>query len=60
MVYLNKKDTILYRLEGINIAKVWRWGDYLTKEKYRIPFKSWKDIEGIRGPIENKTTWQAF
>jgi hypothetical protein len=56
---VNKKDTILYRISHMNIAKIWRWGDYLTKEKYKLPYKAWKEIEGIRGPIV-KTSWQAF
>ena len=56
---INSKDTLLYRINQINILKFWRWGDYLTKEKYKLPYKAWKEIEGIRGPIV-KTSWQAF
>jgi hypothetical protein len=56
----NKKDTTLYRITSIYILKFWRWADYLTKEKYKLPHKSWKEIEDIRGPISNKTAWQAF
>src|SRR5689334_20343829 len=42
------KDTVLYRINKINILKFWRWGDYLTKEKYRLPYKSWETIEATR------------
>jgi hypothetical protein len=56
----NKKDTILYRITEMNFAKIWRWGDYLTKEKYELPYKSWQEIEFIRGPVVNRTGFQAF
>jgi hypothetical protein len=57
---INEKDTVLFRITPINILEFWRWGDYLIKGKYKLPYKSWREIERIRGPIENKTNWQAF
>jgi hypothetical protein len=56
----NKHDTILYRLTPKEPYKFWRWIDYLSMEKYRLPFKDWRTIEAVRGPVENKTNWQAF
>lgn len=56
----NINDTVLYRVTPINILKVWRWADYLTKEKYKLKYKSWEEIEAKRGPITNKSNWQAF
>jgi hypothetical protein len=53
-------DTTLYRITPKNILKIWRWGDYLTKDKYKLPYKSWEEIQTKRGPIKNKTNWQAF
>ena len=55
-----KKDTTLYRLTKINVLNFWLWADYLFKEKYRLPYKSWKEIDNIRGPVRNKTGWQNF
>jgi hypothetical protein len=55
-----KTDTILYRITQKNFFKFWRWGDYLTKEKYKLPYRDWKEIERVRGPIVNKSAWQAF
>lgn len=55
-----KKDTTLYRVTTINVLKFWHWADYLFKEKYRLPYKSWTEIDNIRGPIRNKTGWQNF
>ena len=57
---INKKDTILYRLTSKNPIKVWRWADYLFNKKYKLPYKLFKEVEKIRGAVENKTAWQAF
>ena len=54
------KDTVLFRLTSINILEFWRWGDYLLKKKYKLPYRSWDEIEALRGRIENKTNWQDF
>jgi hypothetical protein len=54
------RDTILYRITAINLLKFWRWGIYFVDDKYKLPYKSWEDIERIRGPIQNKTAWQSF
>ncbi len=56
----NKKDTLLYRITPKIIFKFWRWGEYLSNEKYTLPFKSWTEIKTVRGPIHYKTNWQAF
>jgi hypothetical protein len=55
-----KKDTLLFRVTPRNVFKFWRWRDYLTKEKYNVPYKSWKEIELVRGPVGNRSAWQAF
>lgn len=57
---INKKDTLLFRITPKNVLKFWRWGDYLTKEKYKLPYKPWTEIEAVRGPIGNRTAWQSF
>jgi hypothetical protein len=57
---IHKENTLLFRVTPINILEFWRWGEYVTNEKYKLPYKSWKVIEGIRGPVKNKTNWQAF
>lgn len=57
---MDVNDTILYRVTPINILKIWRWADYLVKEKYKLNYKSWKEIEAKRGPITNKSNCQAF
>jgi hypothetical protein len=56
----NKKDTVLYKLEPVNPLKFWRWGDYLTKEKYRLPYKHWEEIEARRGHVKNLSGFQDF
>jgi len=30
---------LLYRIISKNILKFWRWGDYLVKEKYKLPVR---------------------
>ena len=54
------KDTILYRLCPMNILYVWKYGDYIFSSKYRLPYKSWNEIEKRRGPLGNKTGFQDF
>ena len=56
----HSNDTLLYRITAINILAFWRWSDYLIKNKYKLPYRSWDEIEKLRGPISNKTNWQAF
>ncbi|MCS3801060.1 hypothetical protein [Niastella sp. OAS944] len=57
---VHKEDTLLFRITPINIFKFWRWNEYLTNDKYKLHYKSWKEIETKRGPLVNKTNWQAF
>jgi hypothetical protein len=46
-------DTTLFRLNHNNPFKFWRYGDYLFKKKYRLPYQSWDKIEKRRGPIDH-------
>lgn len=57
---VSKTDTVLFRVTSINILKFWRLGNYLTDRRYKLPYKSWTEIETLRGPIKNKTAFQAF
>jgi CRP-like cAMP-binding protein len=42
-------DTVLYRITWNNPFKFWRWYDYMTLEKCRLPYRSWSRIENERG-----------
>lgn len=53
-------DTILYRLCPKNIFHFWDYGQYLFSAKYRLPYKSWDEIDKRRGPIINKSGFQDF
>jgi hypothetical protein len=56
----NHTDTVLYRLCKSNYLKFWNYSDYFFDEKFRLPYKSWPEIEEIRGPIDHKTGFQDF
>ena len=56
----NNKDTILYRLCKTDVLKFWRYGDYLSEEKFKLPYMSWKEIEARRGALTNKSAFQDF
>lgn len=56
----NKTDTVLYRISPINVLKIWRWFDYIMKDKYGLPYKAWEEIDVLRGTINNKSGWQDF
>lgn len=56
----NGNDTTLYRLCPKNVFHFWDYGQYLFSEKYRLPYKSWKEIEAKRGPVINKSGFQDF
>jgi hypothetical protein len=56
----NNKDTILYRLCKTSVLKFWRYGDYLSDEKFKLPYMSWQEIEARRGPLLNKSGFQDF
>jgi len=53
-------DTILYRLCPMNIFHFWDYGEYLFSQKYRVPYKPWREIDTKRGPITNKSGFQDF
>jgi hypothetical protein len=39
-------SSALYRLNKNRVWKFWRWGgDYLFKEKYRLHFIEWSDVD---------------
>ena len=46
-------DTVLYRLNHNNPYKFWRYGDYIFKKKYHLPYQSWNKINARRGPIDH-------
>jgi hypothetical protein len=53
-------DTTLYRLCPMNIFHFWDYGDYMFAQKYRVPYKSWTEIENHRGPLGNRSGFQDF
>lgn len=56
----NNSDTILYRICVKKGSHFWNYADYLFKEKYRLPYMNWEEIEVRRGELENKTGFQDF
>ena len=56
----NNSDTILYRICEKKGSHFWNYADYLFKEKYKLPYMDWKEIETRRGKLENKTGFQDF
>jgi hypothetical protein len=57
---LHPGDTILYRLCPRNPLYIWKYGDYLFSKKYRLPYRSWKEIESARGYIVHRSNFQDF
>jgi hypothetical protein len=55
-----RNDTILYRLDRINFLKFWRWSNYLSEYKYKLPYKSWQDIALKKSDTETKSGFQDF
>ena len=53
-------DTLLYRLTPMNIFHYWDYGKYLFLDKYKIPYRPWKEIESKRGPLINRSGFQHF
>jgi hypothetical protein len=53
-------DTIIYRITWNNPLKFWRYYDYMTVPKCRLPYMSWKEIEARRGRVENLSGFQDF
>ena len=42
------KDKQVYRLFAKNPFAFWRWSLYLFDERYKLPYKNWKEIEEVR------------
>ncbi|MEZ0483506.1 hypothetical protein [Fibrella aquatica] len=38
-----KKDSVLYRVDAINPLKFWRWYDYTTHPRWKLPYNSQPD-----------------
>jgi len=53
-------NKVLYRLCAINGLYVWKYGDYLFSRKYRLPYKSWEEIDKLRGPLKLHSEFQDF
>ena len=53
-------DTILYRLCPMSVFHFWDYGEYIFSQKYRVPYKSWQEIEDRRGTLSNKSGFQDF
>ena len=53
-------DTTLYRLCPMSPFYVWKYGDYLLSEKYRLLYKSWDEIENKRGLVQLRSVFQDF
>lgn len=43
-----QKDKKMYRLFTKNPLAFWRWRLYFFDERYKLPYKNWKDIEKIK------------
>ncbi|WP_316794733.1 hypothetical protein [Pedobacter frigoris] len=44
----NLKDKQVYRLFTKNPFAFWRWRLYFFDERYKLPYKDWKEIEKVR------------
>ena len=53
-------DTTLYRLCPMSILHFWDYGPYLFEDKYKVPYKDWKEIGARRKPVVNRTVFQDF
>jgi hypothetical protein len=53
-------DTVLYRLCPMSVLHFWDYGFYLFLEKYRVPYRSWEEIEPRRKPGGKRTVFQYF
>ena len=57
----NTKDTLVYRLFGKNSLCFWRWAEYYYDRRYKLPYKSWKEIRKKRGyDLKYSNNWQDF
>lgn len=57
---LKSADTVLYRLCPMNVLYVWQYGDYIFSNTYRLPYRSWPEIEQRRGHVVRFTGFQDF
>ncbi len=53
-------STKFYRLFWRNPLCFWRWREYFTEERYKMPYRDWEEIKKIRGENFQKTNFQAF
>jgi hypothetical protein len=53
-------DTVLYRLCKKNFLKFWNWSNYIFQKKFKLPYKSWKEIDERRGMVNAKSGFQDF
>jgi hypothetical protein len=54
-------DTMIYRIFSKNPLCFWRWKDYLFDERYKRPYRNWKEIKKSRGAVlEYSTSLQDF
>lgn len=47
----NSIDTIVYRIFWKNPLTFWRWRKYFYDKRYKLPYKSWKEIKKRRGYV---------
>lgn len=62
-LFVNKENTnhvILYRLFTKNPIYIWKWYSYFFSDEYKLPYKSWEEIEPNRTPYSSKNMWQSF
>lgn len=52
IAYPNQLDKKLYRLFWKNPLAFWRWRSYFVDERYKLPYKSWKEIENLRKKVQ--------
>lgn len=50
----NQEDRNLYRLFKRNPFAFWRWRLYIFDERYKLPYKDWKEIEKNRKSVKDK------
>jgi hypothetical protein len=56
-----KKDSTIYRIFNKNPLAFWRWAEYFYDKRYKLPYKSWKEIRKRRGyDLKYSNSWQDF
>lgn len=43
-----ESDTLMYRLFSKQPLAFWRWKEYLTDERYQLPYASWEEVKERR------------